>query len=96
MAATEYVVLRRTRAAITPATNTATDQPMREQWEVVEQIAADSADAAVRKLANKAVEAGSSGSNGVLAPVLVAVPVRSWAPLRVTTETSVRVKIEPA
>jgi len=91
MAATEYVVLRKTKAATALSPNTSSNQAVREQWEIVAgNVEATSADGAVRKCcADKALGADDTA-------ILVAVPLRSWQPTKVKTETTTRFKIGPA
>lgn len=92
MAETAYIVLRRTSKARSPIDAAATTGGNgNEQWEVVGTLTAASADAAVRKIAEKQAAANTDGPF-----VLTAVPARSWKPVQVRAEQTVTLKLEEA
>lgn len=87
-----YVVLARTRNVTTVSTNTITTG--REQWDVVGNVEASSAEQAIRSLAQKEIDRPTTGNEARTSATLVAVPLRSWQPTTVSVETVSRVKLE--
>lgn len=85
MAETAYIVLRRTRVAITR--DNAAPSNVNEQWEHVAKVLASSAEGAIRKAAERA------NDSALPTPVLVAIPARSWKPLTVTAEQTTVLKL---